>query len=78
MAEAQQKLQVLSEQYQKFEQGDPSILYCSWRGPWLHVLELQQSIQSRQKLESQQQENKQVQKVRLVDCIQIQMLKSSL
>jgi len=44
MAEAQQHLQALSDEYQKLQQ------------------ELQTSIQARQKLESQQQENKGVQK----------------
>jgi len=44
MAEAQQRLQALSDEYQKLQQ------------------ELQSSVQARQKLESQQQENKGVQK----------------
>ncbi|EKD14998.1 uncharacterized protein L3040_003805 [Drepanopeziza brunnea f. sp. 'multigermtubi'] len=44
MAEAQQQLQALSDEYQKLQQ------------------DLQNSVNSRQKLESQQQENKAVQK----------------
>ena len=62
MAEQQQQLQALSEQYQKFEQGG---LYCLDRDTAtnLYFTELQSHIQSRQRLESQQQENKGVQKV---------------
>jgi len=62
MADQQQNLQALSEQYQKFEQGNT--IWSSKIVSLTSVLELQNIIQSRQKLESQQQENKQVQKVR--------------
>ncbi|PQE14439.1 prefoldin subunit 6 protein [Rutstroemia sp. NJR-2017a BBW] len=65
MAEQQQRLQALTEQYSKLQNGKsfhmPSIypitILISCPFP-----ELQTSIASRQKLESQQQENKGVQK----------------
>lgn len=67
MAEQQQNLQALTEQYQKFEQGNTILML---HGIYLTpAAELQSNIQSRQKLESQQQENKQVQKVRRIRTI---------
>lgn len=67
MAEQQQRLQALSEEYQKLEQGKFSLFMSQSR--FNRFLELQNSIQSRQKLESQQQENKAVQKVALQNSV---------
>jgi chaperonin cofactor prefoldin len=64
MAELQQRLQALSEEYQKAEQGRSTPLVqqsCALAD--LFEIELQQHIQSRQRLEAQLQENKQVKKV---------------
>lgn len=63
MASPQQRLQTLSEQYQALEQGNPPFSYLLSSQVLMQVPELQTNIQSRQKLESQQQENRGVQKV---------------
>jgi prefoldin beta subunit len=64
MADQQQHLQALSEEYQKLEQGQYANLSCHVQIDLILYAELQSSIQSRQRLESQQQENRAVQKVR--------------
>jgi hypothetical protein len=67
MADQQAHLQGLSEEYQKLEGGKFIIL-----PNMAHLIdgsELQSNIQLRQKLESQQQENKAVQKVRNLSAI---------
>jgi len=60
MAEEQQKLQSLSETLQKFQEGR-NTPYCTTCGI-NRVTDLQTTVEARQKLESQQQENKAVQK----------------
>lgn len=63
MADAQATLQSLSEQYQKLQQGKPQSPHNTSR-VLKPLLDLQNHVQSRQRLESQQQENIGVQKVR--------------
>jgi len=64
MAEDQKKLQALSDEYQKLQNGKLHAIleiYPLLRNP--PRADLQVNIDARQKLESQQQENKGVQKV---------------
>lgn len=66
MAEQQQRLQALTEEYQKLQTGvylSPSLPLPPYNTCTNLFPDLQNSISSRQKLESQQQENKGVQKV---------------
>jgi len=60
--EQQQKLQELSDQYRDLETGMTK-LYMSLLTHTDTRVELQETVAARQKLESQQQENKSVQKV---------------
>ena len=62
MSESEKKLQSLSEEYQKLQTGT-SILPTPSPLVTYTPPDLQSSITARQKLESQQQENKSVQKV---------------
>ncbi|KAI9745952.1 MAG: hypothetical protein M1818_000633 [Claussenomyces sp. TS43310] len=63
MAEIQQRLQGLSEEYQKLQQGLmlSNRFLNSFRVKLIRAAELQATVAARQKLESQQQENKGVQ-----------------
>lgn len=68
MAEAQQRAQVLTEEYQKLQTGNHALLPHGLVPARIEQLtntpaELQTIISARQKLESQQQENKGVKKV---------------
>lgn len=63
MAEAQQRAQVLTEEFQKLQTGTPPPHHLA--DPSNTSPELQTIISARQKLESQQQENKGVKRVRL-------------
>lgn len=64
MADVQAKLQVLSEEFTKLQQGLVSPVTTPESQPILTgSLELQETVQSRQKLEAQKQENLGVQKV---------------
>jgi prefoldin beta subunit len=63
MGDVQKKLQGLSEEYQKYQGGKNQS--CSTLMPLANSwAELSTSVEARQKLESQQQENTTVQKVR--------------
>lgn len=63
MAEIQQRAQVLTEEFQKLQTGTPPPRHFT--DPSNISLELQTIISARQKLESQQQENKGVKRVSL-------------
>jgi prefoldin beta subunit len=67
MGELQKKLQDLSEDYQKLQAGKAHNL--SWEAYALLIFrpELSTTVEARQQLESQQQENTTVQKVRSED-----------
>lgn len=60
--EQQQKLQALSDQYQDLQSGK-IVKQMTGGNDLIILLELQGIVAARQKLESQQQENKNVQKV---------------
>jgi len=64
MGELQKKLQDLSDDYQKLQAGEAYRL--SWEAYLLLIFrpELSTAVEARQQLESQQQENTTVQKVR--------------
>lgn len=66
MAEVQAKLQALSEDYQKLQQGNQSQITLLMHNTTFtnSTPELQASVQSRQKLQAQRTENVGVQKVR--------------
>jgi prefoldin beta subunit len=61
MAELQKKLQELSEEFQQLQTGSSSLFGRSTRWRLIITQELTSTVQARQKLESQQQENKNVQ-----------------
>lgn len=63
MADMQKKLQELSEGYQALQGGEcpPRCKYCP---PLTPNIELSTAVEARQRLESQQQENTTVKKVR--------------
>lgn len=63
MAEVQARLQALSEDYQKLQQGMVCLGYSGTGLQLIHFTDLQEIVASRQKLESQKQENIGVQKV---------------
>ena len=68
MSDAQRRLQILSEEYQKLQQGiqhrppEISLAFSSTTSLTHQFADLQTNIEARQKLESQQQENQSVQK----------------
>ncbi|EPE25054.1 Prefoldin [Glarea lozoyensis ATCC 20868] len=62
MAEVQQQLQALSAEYQAVQQGTLMRRHGSEHKNLIFCAELQNHVNSRQKLESQQQENRAVQK----------------
>ena len=65
MADLQAKLQALSEEFTKLQTG-LYFLVSSVAFDWAHtILDLQDTVQSRQRLEAQKQENLGVQKVSL-------------
>lgn len=63
MSTDQKKLQDLSDEYQKLQGGEFLVIPC-WRFLFSQYsnIDLSTTVQARQKLESQQQENKNVQK----------------
>ena len=69
MTDAQKQLQGLSDDYQKLQTGLCGSTYCHSPPPLpnqligFFILELEEAVGAREKLESQQQENKTVQKV---------------
>lgn len=63
MADNQRKLQALSDELTKLQEGKVLVPLSSFKIGLIHQ-DLQSTIAARQKLESQQQENKSVQKVR--------------
>jgi prefoldin beta subunit len=63
MADPQKRIQALSDEYQQLQTGrDLLIVLSSYTRSYKHV-ELERTVEARQKLESQFQENKNVQKV---------------
>lgn len=63
MSELQKQLQELSDDFQKIQSGDPGVSRARGRTRLTAFAELQSTVEVRQKLESQQQENKGVQEV---------------
>lgn len=66
MSDLQKQLQGLSDDYQKLQTGLCASTRCLPMSPQLialFILELEEVVAAREKLESQQQENKTVQKV---------------
>lgn len=70
MAEVQNKLQTLSDEFQKLQSGQGlrrfTVVIAITNLLTAATTELQSTIEARQKLESQQQENKGVQKVAIL------------
>ena len=65
MTDQQKQLRTLSEDYQKLQEGDkPRHENVSIANRKYHIIDLRSNVAARQKLESQQQENRGVQKVR--------------
>jgi prefoldin beta subunit len=63
MADLQAKMQALSEEFTKLQQGLFFLALCVTSELAHRILDLQDTVQSRQRLEAQKQENLGVQKV---------------
>jgi prefoldin beta subunit len=63
MADLQAKMQALSEEFTKLQQGLSFLALRVTSGLAHRILDLQDTVQSRQRLEAQKQENLGVQKV---------------